>query len=669
MIDETITLLYVEDEPEIRANMERFLKRLCDQLYVAEDGEAGLERYQEVHPDIIVSDIKMPRMSGIEMVKKIKEMNPEQKVVFTTAHSDSSYFLESIEMQVDGYIAKPIDFDLLAKKIKKLSNEVILKRKVDLHEQMLLTQKEYYNSLLDHASDAIFVICPVSGDILEANQMTSQLLGYSVDELKGLNVTKWDSDITMEEYHQLIEMLMVEKNMKFERVHVRKDGSTYDAAITATLINHNGENIVYASTRDITEEKKINELIARQKNELSTIFETSVDAIVIINLALDFVRFNRSFQELLSYSEEELLGLSCINLTIPEDEERVRQAIQQLFEEGMIRDFEKTCIDKHGRHVILNSSMALMPDQEHIIISNKDITTSKKQERMIQRYVNLIDDNIITSQTDLNGVITSVSNAFCRVSGYSREELIGQKHNIIRHPDMPQEAFAKLWGVIKSENSWEGEIKNRAKDGSAYWVNTMISPTLDDEGMVIGYTAIRQDITDKKRVEELSITDGLTGIYNRRYFNEIIDQEISCAHKAESNMLFIMMDIDNFKKYNDTYGHQKGDEVLKAVAKTIKKQLKGENDYSFRLGGEEFAVLSRCDGFDDAMRVAESIRASIEGLKILHEKNDASEYVTVSLGFICRDLKEVEGEDELYLEADQLLYQAKESGRNRVVAG
>ena len=131
-----IRILYVEDEKEIRENMIRPLKHLSEKLFIAVDGNEGLALYKEYNPDIVISDIKMPNMNGIEMSKEIKKINPNQHIVFTTAHSDSTFFMNAIEMQVDGYILKPIDYKLLKHKIKSIIELIRLKR--EFQEQQII---------------------------------------------------------------------------------------------------------------------------------------------------------------------------------------------------------------------------------------------------------------------------------------------------------------------------------------------------------------------------------------------------------------------------------------------------------------------------------------------------------------------------------------------------
>lgn len=124
-----ITILYVEDEKDIRMNVQRPLKRLSNEVIMASNGEEGLEYYKKYKPDIVISDINMPLMNGIDMAKAIKEINGNQHIIFTTAHSESHYFIDAIEMQVDGYIMKPIDYELLEHKIIHITKQIISNRK------------------------------------------------------------------------------------------------------------------------------------------------------------------------------------------------------------------------------------------------------------------------------------------------------------------------------------------------------------------------------------------------------------------------------------------------------------------------------------------------------------------------------------------------------------
>jgi len=300
----------------------------------------------------------------------------------------------------------------------------------------------------------------------------------------------------------------------------------------------------------------------------------------------------------------------------------------------------------------------------HLInITSKELKESKNK---MKEYIKLVDQNIITSSTDLKGYITHVSDAFSKVSGYSKEELIGQNHNLIRHPDMPTSIFKQMWAVLKQDKPWRGEVKNKKADGTHYWVNATIYPNYDELGNKVGYTGIRQDITDRKYIEEISITDGLTGIFNRRHFNEIFPKVINSSKRHNDLIAFIILDIDCFKQYNDTFGHQMGDEALIKIAKAIKETLKRADDHCFRLGGEEFAIVFKVDLYGQAITFADTIRTNILNLQIKHPNNSTEDYITASIGLVCKKAGDITNEDTIYKEADDLLYKAKKQGRNKV---
>lgn len=409
-----------------------------------------------------------------------------------------------------------------------------------------------------------------------------------------------------------------------------------------------------------------NKKLQESNDELETILFTTKDGIAILDLQTHFLFFNDSYLKMTGFSKEELLTKSCAGLSMSEDLPKALKAIEEVMQKGFIENFEKTCIVKDSKRVNTNMAISLMPDQKRLLISVKNITEAKRKEKLLQEYVALINSNIITSSTDTQGDITYVSEKFCEISGYSKEELIGQNHRMIRHPDMPDSLYKEIWETIIQHKPWSGEIKNLKKDGGYYWVKASIYASFDFDGNHIGYTAIRQDITDKKTVEEISITDGLTNIFNRRHFNEIFPKVINGAKRNDEFVCFLLMDIDHFKQYNDNYGHQAGDDVLIKFAACLKKNLKRSDDVAFRLGGEEFGIIYKAEDKHKALTFANTVRCAIGNLKIPHAYSSASSYITASMGLVCKNADKINDMDEVYKEADDLLYEAKDSGRNKV---
>jgi two-component system, cell cycle response regulator len=295
----------------------------------------------------------------------------------------------------------------------------------------------------------------------------------------------------------------------------------------------------------------------------------------------------------------------------------------------------------------------------NIFLDKKRYEENLLKNEMIENYV-------ITSLTDIDGTIIDVSKAFCEISGYSKEDLIGQNHRILRHPDMQDSLYDAMWKTITSGKMWRGEVKNLKKDGEYYWVDAIIEPIFDNEDNIKGYYAIRLDISNKKEVERISVTDGLTDIYNRRHFNEVFPKVIEDAKAEDALVCFLLMDIDHFKQYNDNYGHQAGDNVLIEFARCLKENLQKAEDIAFRLGGEEFGIVYRADDKESALVFAQSVRENIQNLQISHEYSSASKYVTASMGLICEKASKINDIDEVFKQADDLLYVSKEGGRNRV---
>ena len=295
---------------------------------------------------------------------------------------------------------------------------------------------------------------------------------------------------------------------------------------------------------------------------------------------------------------------------------------------------------------------------------NTSLENKNKTEKKLQDYIHIINENVIISSTNKDGVILDVSEAFCEISGYSKEELIGKKHNIVKHPDTPNKFYQDMWEKLLSGDIWKGEIRNKNKEGVDYWVYAIIKPTLENEE-IIGFTAIRTNITDKKHIEYLSITDELTQLYNRRFFNSKIIEEINRAKRENNNFSFLIMDIDYFKQYNDAYGHQQGDLALEKVANILKTRTSRASDFAFRLGGEEFGIITALDK-TKVIEFANLIKDEIENLQIEHRASKISKYLTISIGIVLKEGEAITNSDLLYKEADDCLYEAKRLGRNSI---
>jgi len=170
-----------------------------------------------------------------------------------------------------------------------------------------------------------------------------------------------------------------------------------------------------------------------------------------------------------------------------------------------------------------------------------------------------------------------------------------------------------------------------------------------------------------KKLENVSYTDVLTGLHNRRYFNLVYEKELKRAKRNNTYVTFMMLDIDYFKQYNDTYGHVEGDFALQSVAKALKDTLKRPSDYVFRLGGEEFGILLSETDESNSAKLARDICDAVRGRELKHETSKVSEFVTISIGVVCCVADDALDNEILISRSDEMLYEAKETGRDRYI--
>lgn len=281
------------------------------------------------------------------------------------------------------------------------------------------------------------------------------------------------------------------------------------------------------------------------------------------------------------------------------------------------------------------------------------------------KYRTAVDAAAIYSETDLRGTITHINDQFCAISGYAKEELIGANHRLLNSGQHPPEFFSELWRTISAGDIWKGEICNRRKDGSLYWVNSTIVPIKDDKAQhVEKYISIRFDVTEKQELLEAmqwrASHDVLTTLPNRVYLHDRMHQAISAAQRHGRSLAVCILDLDGFKAVNDRYGHATGDLLLVEVANRLARELRAE-DLLARLGGDEFVLL--LDQVDEDLLPA-ALQRVLDVIAVPFHIDGNLLKVAGSLG-VTMYPKDNEGPDTLLRHADQAMYEAKQSGRNR----
>lgn len=301
----------------------------------------------------------------------------------------------------------------------------------------------------------------------------------------------------------------------------------------------------------------------------------------------------------------------------------------------------------------------------HLAIT-RDISEFKKSQEELHKFSLAVEQcasMIMITGTD--GRISYVNPRFCDVTGFSREEALGQTPKILYSGRHTEAFYQQMWKQISSGNEWRGQVQNRRKNGELYWASVIISPISDSNGNIAHFLCTQEDITDSHKLNQQLEYQArhcmLTGLVNRHEFEQQLEQLLQQAKHDDSQHAILFSDVDQFKLINDTCGHAAGDQLLRQISHLLQGAVR-QNDLVARLGGDEFAVLIRHCSPDKAEQVVEHIRQSIEDFTFLWENQSFK--VTISIGWVTLDALSPDSATILS-QADASCYTAKDQGRNR----
>ena len=407
-------------------------------------------------------------------------------------------------------------------------------------------------------------------------------------------------------------------------------------------------------------------LINNCESRLRLFLEYSADAFYLHDLNGDILDVNQTACSQLGYSRSELvtLNVSDIEMLTPGPD--------------LVAEWRSLTTDKphlwcgvHQRkdgsrfHVEGHNQRFEIEGHSLILALVRDITERKQSEEKLKLaasvFENAIEGVIVT---DAEANIIAINQAMTKISGYSEEEARGKNPNIWNSGRHNLNFFQNMWTSLQKTGQWRGEIWNRRKNGEAFPCWQTISAISDDSGNITHYVSILSDITSIKasqaKIEYLAHHDSLTDLPNRLLFNARLEHALEMAHRDSHQIGLIFLDLDNFKRINDSLGHPVGDGILQSVAKRLKSLIR-EADTLARLGGDEFTLLLE--------EIAHPQEISKVAQKVLNTFDDAFEveghqlHVTPSIGISIypRDGQDV---TTLIRNADTAMYLAKEKGRN-----
>jgi diguanylate cyclase (GGDEF)-like protein/PAS domain S-box-containing protein len=489
---------------------------------------------------------------------------------------------------------------------------LLLYHHLHLFEVRQAALARHYDSLGKYAND-IILLCNGSGRIVEANDRALAAYGYSLQEMLAMHNVEL---LAPEERANLTDVwsrIGREGGLIFETVHNRKDGTTFPVEVSARTIQMEDQEWCQATIRDITERKQAEKALRESEEKFRNIMESSLVSIYVIQDGT-FKYVNQTLLEKSGYTEEELLGqCSPLDLIAPEHRETVARNLQERLAGVPGHPYEIRILRKDGTYIDVVAWGSVIQFQGRLanVGTLVDITERKRAEAELRKLSRAIEQSASTVViTDRDGNIEYINPHFTESTGYPREEAIGQNPRMLKSGYTSDEEYQKLWQDIASGQVWKGEFKNKRKDGSYFWEYAIISPVLDEHGVITHFVAVKDDITTQKavaeRIERLAHYDTLTGLPNKDSLCDRLTDAIDLAQSKAGHAALLTFDLDRFKDINDSLGHQVGNELLLQLAERIRHCCRDEDTVA-RISGDEFAVVLPDTDAEGAVHVGKKI--------------------------------------------------------------
>lgn len=433
------------------------------------------------------------------------------------------------------------------------------------------------------------------------------------------------------------------------------------------------EQRVWQRTADLAQRSKE---LADSEEKFRLISTSAKDAILIIDQAEAIIYWNPAATALFGYPAEQVLGRNLHDLLAPARYQKdIRRGFSQFRRSNsgplVGRTIEVTALRQGGEEFAIELSISTLTlnGQVHALGLIRDISERKRVEardRLLVAALEAVGNGVVI--TDAQARVEWTNAAFETLTGYARDEVIGHRPAELVKSGLQTPIFYEaMWRTLLAGDTWRGEVINKRKDGSLYDEELIITPVKDSAEVTQHFVAVKQDISERKRMEaelrESATTDFLTGLSNRRHFMSCMEEQWAQVQRQITlQTAVLMVDLDHFKRVNDTYGHAVGDALLRHVTALMREDLR-KIDSVGRLGGEEFAFILPGNDLAGAQVLAERLRQKIEAMPLVQQAQVIP--MTVSIGIAVMRATDT-SMDQALVRADQALYRAKVGGRNRV---
>lgn len=539
-------------------------------------------------------------------------------------------------------------------------------------DEKINTERRRFKALMNNASDGIFII-DNQLKLIDYSKVAKEMLGYSDKEMHNLYIPDWDVGIDKNKLEEIVANLD-EKPIIFETIHKRKDGTTYDASITSVKIEIDGQKYTYASVRDVSEIKKLQKAALHEKNFIETVIESSNAIIAVIDSKGTMIKLNNYGEKFTGYTQQEIaeepFKWKCFIPHAIKDE--IEAILRDAREGHIVKSYQNTWQSRSGEVRMFEWSNALVKKEDgsldYITTIGLDITQNEKQKAFLHMLINSQSHMILLADGKQLKYVNQVVLDFFNVSTLKQMQ---KKFKCICNAFVKNELYFHL-GKINNNENWIDAISKLPsekqvvglfceKENKEKVFKINIEQYSDKEVFIVTLIDISNTMKKQIELEYASHHDTLTKARNREYFNANFASILDSHIKNSQLTAIAMIDIDHFKKVNDTYGHHVGDEVLKLLVQTIHNNSR-QSDTLVRWGGEEFVLILAINSEDNLHKTLDSLRETIAKVEMPMGKN-----ITVSIGATMH--KSTQTIEENLKRADKNMYHSKQNGRDKVTVG